>query len=607
TISATDEKNNPAAAVLWAAVVNTGVAPGARDRTLPTHFLLAGDVKGPDELEYADFLLTDHPKAREALDLVLGTQGWRRFAEQSQLPFATVRQLPGVNYTHYAQAGSTNPELTRLMVQNGQHAVLAEPSAVRDARKIAETYSPLYENAVQAVARAQTALDATEAKNRDLSAIRHLQDAESAARRAAAEQTARADSARAPVQRFRSAVWFGVAGFAALALLCGGVSLARPQTRLPLRVSTVGSFGLAAFLFVASGWGGEAQGTEQSSGTVPGARVMAKAAPKTEPSPLPRVAHGAENVDGVLGAEVAAAPAPEPKQDTKMALGGGGFGGVGAAPAPRLPLITPTEPRAPAPAAGMKFAPVPTGTGASAAAGPLAPPRALKSAFAPVAPRAPGEAEWVTVRPDRGAESDLARGGAMGAHTFGGAAKRLSGDDRVAALRKATADATRFAHERQRSLNEQLETQYAGRGVVKVVVPEYAGPMNLTDTQPTPAKIEALALQQIRGTVNPLPPLVVREYANPRPAPEPLPDAPEAPDTILWQPVLVVPANGKAVVTFALGNAPGGYRVVVAGHTADGRLGEARTVIAVAPAQTVVPVAPVPPGAPVVPAPQPRP
>ena len=50
---------------------------------MPTHFLLAGEVKNPDDLEYADFLLTDHPKASEALDLVLGTQGWRRFAEQA--------------------------------------------------------------------------------------------------------------------------------------------------------------------------------------------------------------------------------------------------------------------------------------------------------------------------------------------------------------------------------------------------------------------------------------------------------------------------------------------------------------------------------------------
>ena len=44
------------------------------------------------------------------------------------------------------------------------------------------------------------------------------------------------------------------------------------------------------------------------------------------------------------------------------------------------------------------------------------------------------------------------------------------------------------------------------------------------------------------------------------------------PDTILWQPVIVLPADGKARVAFHLGNARGGYEVVVAGHTLDGRL-----------------------------------
>jgi len=29
--------------ILWAAAVNSGVAPGPKDRLLPTHFLLAGD------------------------------------------------------------------------------------------------------------------------------------------------------------------------------------------------------------------------------------------------------------------------------------------------------------------------------------------------------------------------------------------------------------------------------------------------------------------------------------------------------------------------------------------------------------------------------------
>lgn len=84
TVKATDEKDQPTAAVLLAAVVNQSVLTMADDkaeRLLPTHFLLAGELQRPEQLEHADFILTPHPKAAEVLDLLLGTQGWRRFAE----------------------------------------------------------------------------------------------------------------------------------------------------------------------------------------------------------------------------------------------------------------------------------------------------------------------------------------------------------------------------------------------------------------------------------------------------------------------------------------------------------------------------------------------
>ena len=89
-LSSLNEKDAAAAAVLMVAVVNQSVitmADNKTDRLMPTHFLIAGDVKNPAELEHADFLLTEHPKAGVALDLLLGTQGWRRFAEQN-LPTA---------------------------------------------------------------------------------------------------------------------------------------------------------------------------------------------------------------------------------------------------------------------------------------------------------------------------------------------------------------------------------------------------------------------------------------------------------------------------------------------------------------------------------------
>ena len=77
-------------------------------------------------------------------------------------------------------------------------------------------------------------------------------------------------------------------------------------------------------------------------------------------------------------------------------------------------------------------------------------------------------------------------------------------------------------------------------------------------------------------------PLVVREYAPPRPGSSEETDRGES-DTILWQPVIVLPSDGKAKLTFPLGHADGGYQVIVAGHTLDGRIGAARRFIPIAP------------------------
>lgn len=85
TVTARDEQGRPAAAVVLLRVVDRGLLSltgEATTRGLPAHFLLASEVRKAEDLEQADFLLSDRPEARTALDLLLGTQGWRRFAEQ---------------------------------------------------------------------------------------------------------------------------------------------------------------------------------------------------------------------------------------------------------------------------------------------------------------------------------------------------------------------------------------------------------------------------------------------------------------------------------------------------------------------------------------------
>ena len=64
TVTATTEAGKPTPAIVWATVVSRSALSMGDDkaeRTLPTHFLLGGEVQNPDDLEHADFLLTDQP------------------------------------------------------------------------------------------------------------------------------------------------------------------------------------------------------------------------------------------------------------------------------------------------------------------------------------------------------------------------------------------------------------------------------------------------------------------------------------------------------------------------------------------------------------------
>lgn len=89
-VEALNEKEEAAPAIVMVGVVDKSVIKLADEktyRTMSTHYFLTTEVRKPEELEYADFMLTSHPKAAPTLDLLLGTQGWRRFAEQNPNDF----------------------------------------------------------------------------------------------------------------------------------------------------------------------------------------------------------------------------------------------------------------------------------------------------------------------------------------------------------------------------------------------------------------------------------------------------------------------------------------------------------------------------------------
>jgi hypothetical protein len=84
-LKASDEKGKAAATTYLAAVVDERALSQGKTAELspPAFFYLASEVSGGEGLEDADFLVSDTPQAREALDRFLATEGWRRFTEQA--------------------------------------------------------------------------------------------------------------------------------------------------------------------------------------------------------------------------------------------------------------------------------------------------------------------------------------------------------------------------------------------------------------------------------------------------------------------------------------------------------------------------------------------
>lgn len=98
-IDSRTETNQPSPAYVTIVGVNKSLlqmAEATTTRRLPAHFLIAQEVRQPEDLEFADFFLSRHTSAPHALDLLLGVQGWRRFIETDEV--AVLKQI-GQNLT----------------------------------------------------------------------------------------------------------------------------------------------------------------------------------------------------------------------------------------------------------------------------------------------------------------------------------------------------------------------------------------------------------------------------------------------------------------------------------------------------------------------------
>ena len=467
-IRATDESGQPKAAVLYAAVTNAGGTAKAKDRLFTSQFLIAGEVQNPDDLEYADFLLSSDARAADALDRVLATQGWRRFVEQ---------QAPPIDARAAGTGTVPATPADRLRALNGATPETVDPAAARQ-RKVQEQFRPQYDEAER---RAESARAAKAAKDADKAAeakAGELLSAYAASQEKLAELNAAVTDADRAVNWIDRQSWrlVGVLAVAAVAFLGLAVARRRSLTQAaPLALAAVACVGLAVYLGV------------------------------TFPRPA-------------FTAEVPAQPVPEPNDGNGPVV---------------LPSVAVDTPPPTLPPGKESVGPSKQGTVQAIKAGPRVGPMAFTAdRTSPLDQRIPlGRREEPAAASKKVAP--------------------LTADD--AAALKATAEAAgRFAQQRNRAAGEQL----------------------------APFAAEKDAQARVQAAIEREPPLVVREYAAPRPGST---EAAADPDAVLWQPVIVLPADGRATLDFRLGGSPAGYDVIVAGHTPDGRIGAVRGLLPVVP------------------------
>lgn len=539
-IQSKDETGAAKPAILWAAVVNQSVITMADEKTerlLPTHFLLSGEVQKGEELEHADFLLTDHKKAAEALDLLLGTQGWRRFAEQGEF-----RKM----------APADAEQWNRLQMVSSDSGPI--PTGWRPAvRRVFDEYWPKYEAALRSLESAEqtrTRMYASGDDDRDLQRAKadyQLGLAQFA--EPATELKGFADSWQE--QRAYLPLVFGVLG--ALVLTAGivrqGVFRAGSPERRTLGVAVLVLLGLMGSLTLMALY---AEAGDQKW------RDTYAIAPHPDTDRWGRKATGMAAPPAAMAADGAMPMADAGGMPKDAAAMGGGMGDMRPQAMPGG--MPPAAARGFAPKAGQPPAP-------PAPAGGVQRMQMMKGVADPAKPKAD------------------AKGGGRDALDFREAVedgKKLRVMDGVARLEK-------------KKMEEMADMPGAGPRGGRGFARQSPQPQFNDFVRRRNAELAAVIQKEMnqpagRGR-NPLPqltefrpqytPLPVREYAHTRP--ELADDAPreDFTETLLWQPVIVTPTDGKATVTFSLSDDVAPYRVLVAGHTLDGRIGAVSGVIEV--------------------------
>jgi predicted negative regulator of RcsB-dependent stress response len=311
-ITALSEKERPAPAILLVAVVNQSIiamADNKTDRLMPTHFLLAGDVNNPAELEHADFLLTDHPKAGVALDLLLGTQGWRRFAEQNMMPADPVDRR----------------EVERMLVAHGKRTSAPLELYRLEEQRVTSEYRPKLEQLALRVGEAQSdwdkyhTVEEPDFRNR-IAMAESLAKLEEDRHRAAAAELYRFETRAQNVRAWALPAFL----FGLIVVVFGGFALAVARTgpaRRRYAATAGGSLVLASLALVAI--------------------IVTRATPESEKAYAELMF---ERQQSYARGQMATGGAMPPGRAKEMAVDGGPVPVRGGMPPPAAPEIMPKSP-----------------------------------------------------------------------------------------------------------------------------------------------------------------------------------------------------------------------------------------------------------------------
>jgi hypothetical protein len=130
------EKNTPSPGWMLVSVVDKQAVAAATEPSLPAFFFLTSQLQHPEDLERADLLLNDTPQAARALDLYLGTQGWRRVVEATEQAAALAKAGDGEQRGQLGVQGGAKAPAAILKLDNAGsvHDKYAATLAAQSAR-----------------------------------------------------------------------------------------------------------------------------------------------------------------------------------------------------------------------------------------------------------------------------------------------------------------------------------------------------------------------------------------------------------------------------------------------------------------------------------------